>query len=63
MDHGSKFCDELGYEYKPILIIQVHYLEETSMESLQWVKDEITLANVSQDDKDEGYMCETRDDC
>ena len=32
------------------------------VEPLQWVKDEITLTDISQIDKDEGYMCEIGDE-
>ena len=47
MFHDMKFCDEFGYKYKPILLIQVCSLDGSFIEPLQWVRDEITLTDVS----------------
>ena len=61
MSHGTKFCDKFDYECVSTCTIQALNLVEGSIEKIYWIKDEITCTNISQMDKEDGYMQETED--
>ena len=56
---GTQFCDDMGYDYIPVRMIQVMQTETSEIEPLHWIKDEITLTDIS-DDNGSGYCVDSK---
>ena len=47
LSKGTQFCNELGYDVEPILMILVKGDAKDEIEPLYWVRDEISIRDLS----------------
>ena len=47
LSKGTRFCNELGYDIEPILMIAVKRDSNDQVEPLYWAKDEISIRDLS----------------
>ena len=47
LSKGTRFCNELGYDIEPILMITVKRDANDEIEPLYWAKDEISIRDIS----------------
>ena len=47
LSRGTHFCNELGYDIEPILMIAVKRDSNDEIEPLYWAKDEISIRDLS----------------
>ena len=47
LSRGTRFCNELGYDIEPILMITVKRDANDEIEPLYWAKDEISIRDIS----------------
>ena len=47
LSKGTHFCNELGYDIEPILMITVKRDTNDQIEPLYWAKDEISIRDIS----------------
>ena len=55
LSKGTQFCDELGYDVKPILMVSTKSNAKKEIEPLYWAHDEITIGDISPASED-GYL-------
>ena len=54
LSKGTQFCNELGYDVEPILMISIKWEARNEIEALYWTKDEISIKDLSLA-SDDGY--------
>ena len=47
LSKGTRFCNELGYDIEPILMITIKRDTKDEIEPLYWAKDEISIRDIS----------------
>ena len=60
LSRGTRFCNELGYDVEPILMITVKMDAKDEIEPLYWAKDEISIRDISSS-SETGYQLAVED--
>ena len=55
LSKGTQFCDKMGYDVRPILMVFVKPNTNKEIEPLHWVQDEIVIWDLSPTNED-GYL-------
>ena len=57
LSKGTQFCDELGYDVQPVLMISISHDKKENIEPMCWIKDEVSIRDVSSAEE-KGYLVE-----